>query len=721
MNAVKLSNGKLIAFCENITERKQSEASLFESEKKYKDLYDNAPAMFASVDYKTGEVIDCNKQLIEKTGYSEKEIIGHHILERYHTLDAATKAFQSFMKTGVVKNAQLQLKKKKGGVIDAILNVTSVKDDKRNLLYSRSVWQDITERKKTEKELERIFDLSPDMVCVCTTEGRLLKVSPSCEKILGYTQEELLKIGWSKLVHPDDVETTNKKVEKQLKGSSVANFINRYRHKDGSYVVLEWQASFAEKGIVYATARDITERNKVQERLKQNETKLRAISENSPIHIMLLDKNQTILFINHTAPDLTKEEVIGQSALNFIPPDYHKIATDVCKHVWQTGKSQSYTTKYVTKDGKTKYYDVQIGPLLKSGKVSALISNSLEITDRKENEEKIKALAKFPSENPNPVLRIKKDGTILFSNKAAQNLSSEQKPDEKQQFFEQIQQSVLASLSSGLSKEVEVKSEDKIFSFVFAPVVESGYVNVYGRDVTGRKKVENALTGAFDEVALVNEKLGVVGRLTRHDVRNKLSSVLGNLYLAKQNLHPSHVTTKYLKHAESEIDQIEKIFDFARMYEQLGGEELSYVDVGKSFDVAVSLLQDLGKIEIVNDCKGCSVLADSLLEQLFYNLMDNSLKHGEKVSKIRIYCKTNKDQLKLVYEDDGVGIPEDEKEKIFGEGYGKGTGVGLHMIKIMCNIYGWIIKETCKQDKGAQFTITIPRTNKNGQIGYRLQ
>ena len=62
-----------------------------------------------------------------------------------------------------------------------------------------------------------------------------------------------------------------------------------------------------------------------------------------------------------------------------------------------------------------------------------------------------------------------------------------------------------------------------------------------------------------------------------------------------------------------------------------------------------------------------------------------------------------------------------EKEKIFGEDYGKGTGVGLHMIKIMCNIYGWTIQETGKQGKGAQFTITIPETNKSGQIAYRLQ
>ena len=113
--------------------------------------------------------------------------------------------------------------------------------------------------------------------------------------------------------------------------------------------------------------------------------------------------------------------------------------------------------------------------------------------------------------------------------------------------------------------------------------------------------------------------------------------------------------------------------------------------------------------------------ADSLLDTLFYNLIDNTLKHGENVSKIRIYIEEDKEWLKLIYEDDGAGIPEDEKEKIFGEGYGKGTGVGLHIIKILCKIYGWNIQETGKHGKGAQFTITIPETKKSGQIGYRLQ
>jgi len=114
-------------------------------------------------------------------------------------------------------------------------------------------------------------------------------------------------------------------------------------------------------------------------------------------------------------------------------------------------------------------------------------------------------------------------------------------------------------------------------------------------------------------------------------------------------------------------------------------------------------------------------MADSLLRQLFYNLIDDTLKHGEKVSQIRVYYEEGEDQLKLVYEDDGVGIPENEKEIIFKEGYGKHTGYGLYLIRKVCEAYGWTIQETGKPGKGAQFTITIPKTNKNGKTAYQLQ
>jgi signal transduction histidine kinase len=86
------------------------------------------------------------------------------------------------------------------------------------------------------------------------------------------------------------------------------------------------------------------------------------------------------------------------------------------------------------------------------------------------------------------------------------------------------------------------------------------------------------------------------------------------------------------------------------------------------------------------------------------------LKHGQRVSQIRAFYKeTEEDQLKLVYEDNGVGVPKGEKEKIFEEKYANRTGHGLYVIRKICEVYGWNIRETGEYGKGAQFTITIAK------------
>ncbi len=235
-----------------------------------------------------------------------------------------------------------------------------------------------------------------------------------------------------------------------------------------------------------------------------------------------------------------------------------------------------------------------------------------------------------------------------FIPKAAQSLISKQTPAENQKFLKQSHQSVLECLRSSSQQEMEVKLEDQLFAFVFAPVVESDYVNIYGRDITGRKKIENTLIDTFNALSLIAEKLDVVGKLTRHDVQNKLSAVLGNIYLTKQGMPVDSENVKYLHAAESAVDQIEHIFNFSRLYKQIGVEKLWYVDVGKSFDDAVSLCPSQNGLEFVNECKRLLVFADSLLSQLLFTMIDNSLRHGEKISKIRIH-QSRKGQVKDIF------------------------------------------------------------------------
>ncbi|UCC32963.1 MAG: PAS domain S-box protein, partial [Candidatus Bathyarchaeota archaeon] len=222
------------------------------------------------------------------------------------------------------------------------------------------------------------------------------------------------------------------------------------------------------------------------------------------------------------------------------------------------------------------------------------------------------------------------------------------------------------------------------------------------RDISERRKME--------------EKLRVVGSLTRHDVQNKLSVITGNVYLARSKLSDNDETLEYLKDVESACQQVQKIFDFARNYERLGLEKLVYIDVGKALDESITLFSDSHNLEIVNECHPLRVLADSLLRQVFYNLIDNSLMHGERVSRIRVHYEDDGNQLRLIYEDDGVGIPSSEKEQIFREGHGRDTGYGLYLIRRICEVYGWTIRETGKHNKGAQFTMVVPKNDGKNEL-----
>ena len=277
----------------------------------------------------------------------------------------------------------------------------------------------------------------------------------------------------------------------------------------------------------------------------------------------------------------------------------------------------------------------------------------------------------------------------------------------------------LASVFHHLGQPHLILEHIMIFAAIPAFMV-LGYFYQKQRDLS--KNLEKLVEERTGKLALVNEKLSVVGKLTRHDVGNKLNTIRGNVYLTKQGLSGRHEALEYLGNIESTVGQVVEFFDFAKTYESLGDEVLSYISVADAVEGAFTMFSDLQDVEMMNDCGGLIVLADSLLSRLLYNLIDNSLKHGERVNRIRVYWEEAKDELKLVYEDDGVGISEAEKEKIFEQGYGKGSGLGLYLIKKMCSVYGWTIKETGKPGKGVKFIMTSPKVNVDeGKTGYQTK
>jgi len=186
---IKLKKGQadyIIGTWVDITELKQVEKALRESEAKYEDLYDNAPDMLVSVDAKTAKVIQCNQTLATALDYGKEEITGQPIFNLYHPdcMEDVKKAFKSFVETGEAHNDKLQLKRKDGSKIDVILNVSAVSDGQGNILYSRSSWRDITEKKKAEKELrQRVEELEQFYQMAIGREIKMKELKDEIEKL----------------------------------------------------------------------------------------------------------------------------------------------------------------------------------------------------------------------------------------------------------------------------------------------------------------------------------------------------------------------------------------------------------------------------------------------------------------------------------------------------------------------------------------------------------
>jgi len=229
-----------------------------------------------------------------------------------------------------------------------------------------------------------------------------------------------------------------------------------------------------------------------------------------------------------------------------------------------------------------------------------------------------------------------------------------------------------------------------------------------------KTSTEQALEKELERLTMENEKLEAenvllrnVGKITAHDIRGNFQNIRNSSFvIAKETDDPT--IGEYLDIINTAVKNADHVTEFIYNYAKVGGKEFVYVDAGRTFEEVARRYLNLSRAEIVNDCHNLEVLADSFLSRAFENLIINSDKHsGEDLTKIHFYCEDKGDQIRLVYEDDGVGIADEDKEAIFDEGY-NGTGLGLHLIRSVCTVYGWDIKEVGIYGEGAKFVFTLP-------------
>jgi signal transduction histidine kinase len=221
------------------------------------------------------------------------------------------------------------------------------------------------------------------------------------------------------------------------------------------------------------------------------------------------------------------------------------------------------------------------------------------------------------------------------------------------------------------------------------------------RDITSQRKAEEALASS-------NSKLNVLYGVTRHDILNRITVIRGYGQLLNDKTEENSQASEYLKKMMDSTVAIEHLINFTRDYEKVGIVSPEWQMVSKVYQKAKVLCAEQG-VEYIIDTGSLEVYADPMLERLFYILLDNTNRHGAKVTTIRLSAFNTPDGgYTIIYEDDGIGVRPEDKGRIFLKGFGKDSGLGLYLGMQILAITGIGIKENGEFQKGARFELIVP-------------
>jgi PAS domain S-box-containing protein len=219
-------------------------------------------------------------------------------------------------------------------------------------------------------------------------------------------------------------------------------------------------------------------------------------------------------------------------------------------------------------------------------------------------------------------------------------------------------------------------------------------------DISERKQFEHALQ-------IANQKLNLMNIVAWHDIYNKITGLWGYVELSRKHLSDPAADT-ILGQEIRILKVIQQQISYTKDYQEMGQQPPRWQSFRELLK-KVRMTGVAGSLPITNEVENLELFADPLIEKVFWHLIDNSVKHGEHATEIRISGHDTQSGYLLVYQDNGVGIPEEKKEELFTKNFGKMTGFHLFFVHDILDISDMKIDETGTPGKGVRFEISIPR------------
>ena len=376
-----------------------------------------------------------------------------------------------------------------------------------NARLYQNIQHELQERERAEKALresEERFSLAIQATKDGLWEWDVLThhefFSPRWCEIFGYSFDdpELPHTyhSWAERIHPDDYERVMSAMTKHFEKGALYDVDYRHRHKSGEY---RWQNSsgqafFDENGKLIKMVgciSDITERKRAEEALRIAEADYRAIFERAPVGIFrstsddghFLKVNQAMADIyGYQSPEEMIQAVESIATQIYVDPSLRLRFQNLLA---EYGEVQNFFVQNRRPDGSLFWTSTNARTVKnETGEILYYEGFIEDVTERRQAEEQIQFLARFPAEDPNPVLRVAREGILLYINDAGLRFLPQWNLQIGREIPAMLQEAVLQSMNNGTTQTLNIEYEDRLYAFYVAPIVSAGYANLYGHDIT---------------------------------------------------------------------------------------------------------------------------------------------------------------------------------------------------------------------------------------------
>jgi len=616
------------------------------------------------------------------------------------------------------------------------------------------VFRDITALNQTREELDRYFTLSIELLCIAGDDGYFKRLNPAWEKVLGYSTSELMAKPFLEFIHPADRQATIQESEKLAQGLNTISFENRYRCKDGSYRWLSWSATpFAEKHLIYATARDVTQLKRAELALRLSEERNRLLFESNPHPLWVYDlESLAIIDVNEAAIrnyGYSRQEFLNLTIKDIRPAeDVPAVLESIAKS--GTVSEENRIWRHRRKDGTLLDVEVTSHPLVYAGRNARLVV-STDITKRKQSEEALRQSEErfrllVSGVKDYAIFMLDPDGRVATWNAGAERFKGYAAQDIIGQPFSRFYspediaadkpgQELRTALAEGRAEDEGWrlrKDGSRFWANVLVTALRDDKGRLLGfskitRDITERKKTQEALTKAKEEAERSNKFKDQFLSTMSHELRTPLNAVLGfSDLLTEERYGPlNDRQRRYVTHIHSGgkhlLRLINDILDLSKIEAGRLQLALENVPVASSFVEVVDTLRPLADKKSQSLAYAVSrdlaVRADATrFRQVLMNLLGNAIKFTPEGGKIELAARQVGEAIRVEIRDSGPGIPVEERQRIFeafhrlqqSEKGTEGTGLGLAITKRLVELHGGHLGLESDLGLGSCFYFTLP-------------